>query len=963
MNSASMAGRSALLLAGEWCQRATALEPDNADAWAAASQVDTWMVYHNYDPTPARRAQAHDKAARALQIAPRSFEARLAQTCYVARAAAAPISETLAAGAERTLRELLAEKTEEPRTVFALAMLLQRAGRYDEAAVLFDRMAQHRDFASLAYNEKGWMFVLMPEPRCAAALEAAERSIALQPTWANLSLKQMLSQHWLGDLDAAVAALERAPAAGFSEDFMATMAWRLHAWRRDPAAMLRAVAALPGEWVRASPYEGPKALLTGVAHAMAGNQVAAEAAWRSGLKLVEDRLAGQPDRTALLLVKGELLTRLGDAAEAAKAFELARQITTNPLRVERYATVHGRDAQKALAHLERGMASGNFEYTAASLRLNPELDWLRREPGFAALQAKADADPRLSPKAGKMGTAAAPDPKSVVVLPFANLSGDPAQEYFSDGVTEEILNALMRERDLRVVPRTSAFSFKDKKLTLPEIARTLNVAQVVDGSVRQAGNQVRINATLTRAADGIPQPLPQFVREMKDASDIFALQEEVARAVVEKLTQRASTAGPIAVLTKNTEAWEAFLRGRDLMNQTSPSWPKAVEAFRRAVDLDPKFAMAWAKLGQLSAALYAYGFDGKALAESERALREALRLGPDLREVHLAQAFFLRATGAAPAAIERALAAAGKDRADDPAVLQIRGEILLALGNDEEGIRALQRAAIVDARNGSVLNMLGNALTASGRYEEAETVYRQAFEILRSSIPWTNRASVTFHGKGDIALATRTLDEAPEEIRHERYWTSRALLLYMMGDQSGALSAAARMQQRSAFFRIRPFFTAKMREASGDAEGARRDYLEALPLAEQQRDEFAGLATPYAILALVYAGLDRKAEALEAARKAVELGRFIADPNSAAGRDGRGRTGVGALTLVDLELSSEAALAQVQARFGLIDEALAIVATNVAAGHWRRNNLLRNPDWAILRKDPRFGAIAEKAPL
>lgn len=170
-------------------------------------------------------------------------------------------------------------------------------------------------------------------------------------------------------------------------------------------------------------------------------------------------------------------------------------------------------------------------------------------------------------------------------------------EIFSDGLTEEILNAPARERDLRVVPRTSAFSFKGENIPLSEIARALNVAQVVEGSVQRSGDRVRIRVTLTRTANGFTEELGNFTEGM---SDIFALYDKIVPAVVEKLTRRTTTAR-VAVLTKIPAAYDAYLRGRVFMAQPSPSWPKGIEAFERAARLDPQFALAWANLGRLSA--------------------------------------------------------------------------------------------------------------------------------------------------------------------------------------------------------------------------------------------------------------------------------------------------------------------------------------------------------------------------
>src|SRR5213082_2236931 len=202
-----------------------------------------------------------------------------------------------------------------------------------------------------------------------------------------------------------------------------------------------------------------------------------------------------------------------------------------------------------------------------------------------------------------------PDQKSVAVLPFVNLSDDKGSEYFSDGVSEELLTVLQKIPGMHVAARTSAFSFKGKNATAQEIGQKLGVAHLVEGSVRKAGDTVRIAARLTRADTGEELWSENYTRDLKD---VFAVQTELAQTIVEQLRTRfsggdANSKDKIQAEvqaaekggTKNVEAHESYLQGRFFANRHSEKETgQARAAFERAVQLDPKFALAWAGLAQ-----------------------------------------------------------------------------------------------------------------------------------------------------------------------------------------------------------------------------------------------------------------------------------------------------------------------------------------------------------------------------
>jgi len=258
-----------------------------------------------------------------------------------------------------------------------------------------------------------------------------------------------------------------------------------------------------------------------------------------------------------------------------------------------------------------------------------------REQAEAVEQASAQAEDKAAQDATQ------PD-KSIAVLPFVNMSGDEENEYFSDGLTEELLNSLARIKELKVTGRTSSFAFKGKNTDLREIGQTLGVAHILEGSVRKANNRVRITAQLIKAEDGYHLWSDTFDREL---DDIFAIQEEIASRVAGELSLALlgdSQGELVHADTRNTEAYEAYLRGRflflrdpdDVQNQND-----AEKLFQHALDLDPDFSLAWyGQFGVLNWRQRAGTVDYKLGAMQMRELADKLiAMDPDLPEAYLAE--------------------------------------------------------------------------------------------------------------------------------------------------------------------------------------------------------------------------------------------------------------------------------------------------------------------------------------
>jgi TolB-like protein/tetratricopeptide (TPR) repeat protein len=234
------------------------------------------------------------------------------------------------------------------------------------------------------------------------------------------------------------------------------------------------------------------------------------------------------------------------------------------------------------------------------------------------------------------GVPGAPGP-SVAVLPFANLSGDPEKEYFGDGMADELIHLLSRVQGLKVPARTSSFAYKGKHLHVRDIARDLGVAAVLEGSVRSAGELVRVTVQLIDAASGYQFWSHSYEREFRD---IFKLQDEIASAILESLCAQMNVVlqspAQRAPPTTDPAAYQLYLQGLSMGNlMTAQSQQRAVEMFRRATQLDPKFAAAFAAIAYLRLYLSMFGLPD-AIEEAERAAETALALDPGSGEAHAA---------------------------------------------------------------------------------------------------------------------------------------------------------------------------------------------------------------------------------------------------------------------------------------------------------------------------------------
>jgi TolB-like protein/Flp pilus assembly protein TadD len=322
---------------------------------------------------------------------------------------------------------------------------------------------------------------------------------------------------------------------------------------------------------------------------------------------------------------------------------------------------------------------------------------------------------------------------SVAVLPFINMSSDPENDFFADGITEEIINALSQIEQLHVAARTSSFFFKGKHIDMRQIGEQLNVRTVVEGSIRKSGDRLRITAQLVNVADGYHLWSERYDLEMKD---IFAIQDQVARSIADRLKVTLERAGQQPLVrtgTTNLEAYQLYLKGRALLYQRGSAIPRALDCFKRAVTLDEKYALAWAGLADSHTTLGYYGLarPEASLPSGTEAAQRALDLDPTLAEAHNARAItYLVDTWDSMKAEQEFLCALELN----PRYIQARDWyalflLQLAAGRLEEGVSHARLAVNADPLSGYANTILGMTVCLSGAIDEGLQISKRAVEL------------------------------------------------------------------------------------------------------------------------------------------------------------------------------------------------------------------------------------------
>jgi len=358
--------------------------------------------------------------------------------------------------------------------------------------------------------------------------------------------------------------------------------------------------------------------------------------------------------------------------------------------------------------------------------------------------------------------------KSIAVLPFVNMSNDPEQEYFSDGLTEEIINVLVQVEGLKVIARTSSFQFKGKNEDLRMIGEKLGVATVLEGSIRKSANQLRVTAQLIKTSDGAHLWSKTFD---SDLDNIFRVQDEIARSVAQdfKLTIE-GLVNPGGSRPRNAEAVKFYQMGRNLYDLGDGHQADARKYFEQATQVDPSFASAWSYL-----AISWFSTDSAKFGQYNR---KALAIDPNEPDGLANKMYYLSGVGKfreADLVLQHALSL----RLEVPRLLRQEGQCMFRMGRYAQAIEVCKRAVELDPLQAYSYSILGSAYLAKGQFEDAMNSHRQSYEISRLPDSYVMSLILTSKFSEAEKLLPEVLDTYEQDLLY-------ALLFFSTGKQDKA---------------------------------------------------------------------------------------------------------------------------------------------------------------------------------
>ena len=460
---------------------------------------------------------------------------------------------------------------------------------------------------------------------------------------------------------------------------------------------------------------------------------------------------------------------------------------------------------------------------------------------------------------------------SIAVLPFDNLGADPNDAYIGDGLAEELLSVLGRIPELKVASRTSTAYYKNKNIDNATIAATLKVDNLLSGSIRRAGDRIRVTAVLDQSASGELLWTDTFDRTVKD---ILEIQSEIARAVASAVVPVLSPESRVLIVAKPTtsnEAYDFYLRGRDYLRQPTvdSTLKSATELFDRAIDLDPRFAEAHAGLCEANLRRYEFTRDPQYFQQAEIACHRALTLNSSLWEVRVALGSLYSINGQNEQAVVELEAAVDQQPNAVNAYLTLAG-VYAAQNRLELAEAIFMRAEEVESGYWGVHRLLGHFYFDQSRFADAIERYKKVAELAPDNSVGFDNLGNTYLAIGELKLAEEALNKASSPSRFT--YTNRGLVYYYQGefdkaakDQLKAIEFAS--EEHRAWGRLADTY----RFTPGRESEARELYLKAIELGEEELAINPSSWDTLARLSLYYVHTDRSLDAKEAMDKLFEL--------------------------------------------------------------------------------------------
>jgi TolB-like protein/Tfp pilus assembly protein PilF len=547
--------------------------------------------------------------------------------------------------------------------------------------------------------------------------------------------------------------------------------------------------------------------------------------------------------------------------------------------------------------------------------------------------------------------------KSIAVLPFENRSRDPDNAYFADGIQDEILTLLSKIADLKVISRTSTQQYQGKPRNLAEIAKQLGVANILEGSVQKAGDQVRVNVQLVKAQTDSHLWAETYDRKL---TDIFSVESEIAKGIAESLQANLTGREEQALAVKptnNPEAYDAYLRGLALYARSgySNTLTKAIDSYERAVQLDPNFAVAWARLSRANAALYFHGGDRTATRRdaAKKALENAQKLHPNSPETQLALGYYQYHVLGDYGLAKTTFRLVSKMLPGNSEIPEALGYVNRRQGNWDESLAYLEQGLALDPRNSELLTDTAFTYITLRQFPAALKLYDRGLDIIPNDVDLVAWKAGIYQAEGNLEEAAKLLTDVNAQTSSGPAFGSKITQLRLERNYGEAIRL---LQARLAQFHYGfPYDKARdqvllalTQRLAGDTTGAKVTAEQARKTLEQLCRDQPDNAFLAAELSGAYAVLGEKDSALREAQRAITL-----VPSSKDRLAGPGL---------------EENLALIQVTFAENSRAISTLTQLLQTPYisWLYGTpvtpaLLRlDPIWDPLRSDPRFQKLCEE---
>jgi serine/threonine protein kinase/tetratricopeptide (TPR) repeat protein len=479
--------------------------------------------------------------------------------------------------------------------------------------------------------------------------------------------------------------------------------------------------------------------------------------------------------------------------------------------------------------------------------------------------------------------------RKIAVLPFVNMSADKDQEYFCDGISEELINRLAKISAFQVTARTSAFSFKGQNIDIPTIGKKLNVDIVVEGSVRKAGDKLRITAQLVKVSDGYHIWSETYDRLMKD---VFAIQDEISMSIVEKLKVsllKEESAKLKIRPTKNLEAYNLYLQGIRYFNRgySGKNLRMAVHMFEKAIALDPNFALAYSKLSTAYITLYWYYYDrtDTCLAKARDAVNKAFEISPDLPEAHMALGvYYYHGHMDYDRGLEY-FKIAKKSLKNNSDLFHWIAAIQRRQGKFNQAVDNFRKALELDPLNNIYTHEVATTYLFLRNYREAEYYYNRAISLSPDwPSPYGREILLYLLWKGNIEKALKVLEEVPKKVHSSeipRFVLPSFKLYVINGSYQKAMNQLTLLSSDTINYHYqfipRALLFAEVYGFLNQSELEQKYYDSARRILEKKVTEYKEDARIHSSLGIAYAGLGRREEAIQEGKLAIRLLPVIKD--------------------------------------------------------------------------------------